>query len=91
MGADTDDCDYENCVQVFPVEGEYVLYEVYYGGGDDDEQHEHGNHHEERGCDGVEQKTEGNDKDSDPFGSLEAILFVEGEVFIGSEDVDADG
>ena len=91
MCGDGDESEKQNRGYIFPMEVQHVFDEVYHGRGHDDEKDEQWQHREKFVEDGVEEIAEGDLKHSHPFGSLEAVFFVEGEVLVCPEDVDADG
>ena len=90
MSANTDDSDDEDCVEVIPVIHQNVSDEVYDWSCHYYEEDEHGNHFEEMVCNCVKKKTEGNLKETDPFCSFESVAFVESEILVCAENVDAD-
>lgn len=91
MRQQTDQSNQNYHRQVVVVCSKHVTDKVNHRSSHQDEEHEHRDHHKEEGSDGVEEEAEGNDHDSYPLGPFEAILFIEGKVFVGSEDIDADG
>lgn len=76
--------------EVFPVEIEHIFYEVNDRNGHDNEEDEHRNHRKDAIEDRVKQIAERDLKNSDPFSSFEAVLFIEGEVFVSTKNVDTD-
>ena len=70
---------------------QHVSDEVDHRSSHKDEEHEHGYHFEEVVGQSIEEKTEGDLQQAYPFGPSEPVAFVECEVLISPEYVDADG